>query len=209
MKNPRWAERLLAVIADIVVYDGTDELDVFGPVEVLRSAAEFGGDVAARIVTRTTQDSVMSAHGVRFSPDGVLGDQPCDVLIVTGGSWLARASVGAWGEVQRGELLTAVAAASARARITASVCTGTMLLAHAGLVGTRRATTHHTAWEELSATGAHVVPERVVDDGDLVTAGGVTSGIDLALWLVQREFGEALAEQVAQRMEYERFVPGS
>ena len=83
-----------------------------------------------------------------------------------------------------------------------------MLLAHAGLIGNRRAVTHHTAWEELSATGAQLVPERVVDDGDLVTAGGVTSGIDLALWLVQRELGEALAQQVADRMEYARFVPG-
>ena len=195
------------MIADIVVYDGTDEIDVFGPVEVLRSAAELGGDITARIVTRTAQDFVTSVHGVRFQPDGVLGDQPSDVLIVTGGSWLTRASVGAWGEVQRGELLTALAAASARTPITAGVCTGTMLLAHAGLIGNRRAVTHHTAWEELSATGAQLVPERVVDDGDLVTAGGVTSGIDLALWLVQRELGEALAQQVADRMEYARFVP--
>ena len=196
------------MIADIVVYDGTDEIDVFGPVEVLRSAAELGGDITARIVTRTAQDFVTSAYGIRFQPDGVLGDQPSDVLIVTGGSWLTRASVGAGGEVQRGELLTALAAASAQTRITASVCTGTMLLAHAGLIGNRRAVTHHTAWEELSATGAQLVPERVVDDGDLVTAGGVTSGIDLALWLVQRELGEALAQQVADRMEYARFVPG-
>lgn len=195
------------MIADIVVYDGTDEIDVFGPAEVLRSAAELGGDITARIVTRTAQDFVTSAYGIRFQPDGVLGDQPSDVLIVTGGSWLTRAPVGAWGEVQRGELLTALAAASARTPITAGVCTGTMLLAHAGLIGNRRAVTHHTAWEELSATGAQLVPERVVDDGDLVTAGGVTSGIDLALWLVQRELGEALAQQVADRMEYARFVP--
>jgi len=181
---------------------------VFGPVEVLRSAAELGGAVVARIVTRTAQDCVTSAHGVRFHPDGVLGDRPCDVLIVTGGSWLTRASVGAWGEVQRGDLLTAIAEASAQTRITASVCTGTMLLAHAGIIGTRRAVTHHTAWDELVALGAQLVPERVVDDGDLVTAGGVTSGIDLALWLVERELGEELAEQVADRMEYARFVPG-
>ncbi|HWO69000.1 MAG TPA: DJ-1/PfpI family protein [Umezawaea sp.] len=88
------------------------------------------------------------------------------------------------------------------------VCTGTMLLAHAGIIGSRRAATHHTAWDDLQATGATLVKDRVVDDGDLVTSGGVTSGIDLALWLVEREFGRDLAERTAERMEYPRAVPG-
>ena len=81
-----------------------------------------------------------------------------------------------------------------------------MLLAHAGIVESRRAGTHHTAWD-LRATGATLVKDRVVDDGDLVTSGGVTSGIDLALWLVEREFGRDLAQRTAARMEYPRAVP--
>jgi len=64
--------------------------------------------------------------------------------------------------------------------------------------------THHVALDELAESGAEVVDARVVDDGDLITAGGVTSGIDLALTLVDREFGADLAEQVETTMEYDR-----
>lgn len=195
------------MIANIVVYDGTDDLDVFGPLEVLRSAADYGADITTSVVTRQPQQTVTTAHGVRFEPDGVLGNGSCDLLMVTGGSWGTRSEVGAWGEYQRGQLLESLAKASDGAAITAGICTGTMLLAHAGLVGDRRASTHHTAWEDLTATGAQLVTDRVVDDGDLVTSGGVTSGIDLALWLVQREFSQELADRVARRMEYPRFTP--
>jgi len=112
------------------------------------------------------------------------------------------------GEVQRGDWLPLLADAAKCAKVVAGVCTGTMLLAHAGIIGSRRAATHHTAWDDLQATGATLVKDRVVDDGDLVTSGGVTSGIDLALWLVEREFGRDLAERTAERMEYPRAVPG-
>jgi transcriptional regulator GlxA family with amidase domain len=79
-----------------------------------------------------------------------------------------------------------------------------MILAAAGLTDGRPATTHHAAIEDLRATGARIVDARVVDDGDLLTAGGVTSGLDLALWLVEREAGPALAQRVAEDLEHER-----
>jgi transcriptional regulator GlxA family with amidase domain len=129
------------------------------------------------------------------------------VVLVPGGSWRARRPVGAWGEVQRGDWLPLLADAAARGAVMGSVCTGAMLLAHAGVIGGRRATTHHDAWEDLAATGATLVKERVVDDGDLVTAGGVTSGIDLALWLVERFVSPELADGVAGAMEYPRTRP--
>ena len=68
----------------------------------------------------------------------------------------------------------------------------------------RPATTNRDVLDELAAAGAEVVRERVVDDGDLVTAGGVTAGIDLALWLVERDFGRELADGIARGMEYQR-----
>lgn len=129
------------------------------------------------------------------------------MLVVTGGGWAARAETGAWGEVQRGDLMPLLVQARRTTPLVTGVCTGTMLLAHAGLIGTRRATTHHRAWADLEATGATVVRERVVDDGDLVTSGGVTSGIDLALWIVEREISPDVADRIAERMEYAR-VPG-
>src|SRR6188768_3950313 len=79
------------------------------------------------------------------------------------------------GEVQRGDWLPLLADAAKCAKVVAGVCTGTMLLAHAGIIGSRRAATHHTAWDDLQATGATLVKDRV-DDGDLVTSGGVASG---------------------------------
>ena len=106
--------------------------------------------------------------------------------------------------VERGDLPRAIAERHAAGALVASVCTGAMLLAAAGLLEGRPATTHHTALADLRAAGAHVVEARVVDDGDVVTAGGVTSGLDLVLWLVERHLGPALAVAAERELEYER-----
>jgi len=79
-----------------------------------------------------------------------------------------------------------------------------MLLAAAGLLKNRPATTNRGAFEELAATGAQVVPARVVDDGDIITAGGITSGFDLTLWLVERFISSEAAHMLEGRLEYER-----
>ena len=198
-----------SVRVDIVVYDGLDEMDALGPLEVLRSAAAAGAEVDARLVTHVEQPHVKGAYGLTFTPDGVWEPSASEIVLVPGGGWAARAPVGAWGEYERGDLLPLLARAARSARIVMGVCTGTMLLAHAGVVGSRRAATHHTAWSDLEATGAQLVKDRVVDDGDLITSGGVTSGIDLALWLLERECTAELAERVAWRMEYERARPAN
>jgi transcriptional regulator GlxA family with amidase domain len=78
-----------------------------------------------------------------------------------------------------------------------------MLLARAGITADRPAMTHAGAIDDLRESGAEVVDARVVDDGDLVTSGGVTSGLDLAFHLVRREFGDEIADAVAERMEYD------
>jgi transcriptional regulator GlxA family with amidase domain len=197
----------MTTLIDIVVFDGLDELDALGPMEVFRTADDLGGGLRARLVSRLPQDLVTCGHGLRFVPDGVFEPGAADILVVPGGGWSTRAETGAWGEVQRGDLLGPIRVGAASARITAGVCTGTMLLAHAGLVGARRAATHLSARADLAAAGAVVVPERVVDDGDLVTSGGVSSGIDMALWLVERECGGELADRVATHMEYPRTRP--
>ena len=195
------------MLIDIVVYDGLDEMDALGPLEVLRSAGKLGAELRARLVTRRRQPVVQGSYGLRFVPDDVYQPGQADVVLVPGGAWAARAERGAWGEVQRGHWLPLLADAARTTSIMAGVCTGTMLLAHARVVGDRRAGTHHTAWPDLAATGAKLVKDRVVDDGDLITSGGVTSGIDLALWLLEREFATDLADQVATRMEYTRARP--
>jgi transcriptional regulator GlxA family with amidase domain len=192
---------------DIVVYEGVDELDAIGPLEVLRSAAKFGADLSVRLVARDSSEIVTGSFGLQFRPDAVYQPGEADITIVTGGAWIARGDVGAWGEVQRGDWLPLLAETQRHGKVLAGVCTGTMLLAHAGVIGNRPATTHHAAWDDLVATGATLVKERVVDDGDLITCGGVTSGIDLALHLVAREFSSDLAAKVADRMEYPMPLP--
>jgi len=190
---------------DVPVYDGFDEMDALGPLEVLRSAERNGADFRTRLVTRTPQPQVTASYGLRFLPDDVYSPG-ADLLIVPGGGWAARSEHGAWGEVRRGAWLPLLADAAEHA-VMAGVCSGTMLLAHAGVVGSRRANTHHTARDDLAATGARLVTDRVVDDGPLITAGGVSSGIDLALWVVERFATRELADRVAARMEYARTRP--
>ena len=93
------------VLIDILVFDGLDEIDAWGPAEVFRSAGKRGSDMETRLVTRQAQDTVLGAYGLRFVPDGVFEPGAADVLVVPGGGWAARDEAGAWGEVQRGDLL--------------------------------------------------------------------------------------------------------
>ncbi len=88
------------------------------------------------------------------------------------------------------------------ARLKVSVCTGALLLGAAGFLEGRRATTHPNAYRELERYCGTVVPERVVDEGDVITARGVSSAIDLGLHVVQRLAGDAARERVAAQMDY-------
>jgi transcriptional regulator GlxA family with amidase domain len=199
---------------DVLLYDGFDELDGIGPYEVFDYAMDFAGEGderagRVRYVTLEARDSVIASHGTRVGVDGVLadpgsGDAP-DLLVVPGGGWSARdEEASAWAEAQKGDVPRALAGHHAAGTRIASVCTGSMLLAEAGVTDGRRAVTHASAIEELRESGAEVVDARVVDDGDLLSAGGVTSGIDLALYVVEREFGAEVADRVATVIEYER-----
>ncbi|SDM35690.1 DJ-1/PfpI family protein [Halogranum gelatinilyticum] len=190
----------------ILLYEGFDELDAIAPYEVFQTASALGADLSARLVTLDRVDEVTASHGLRVGVDGTLDpetDRP-DVLVVPGGGWNTRSEAGAWAEAERGVVPDAAATLHAAGVTVASVCTGGMLLARAGLTDRRPAVTHASAVDDLRESGANVVDARVVDDGDLLTAGGVTSGLDLALHLVER-FGDAeTAERVATEIEYDR-----
>jgi transcriptional regulator GlxA family with amidase domain len=86
----------------------------------------------------------------------------------------------------------------------ATVCGGSLALAMAGLIEGRHAVTHHLGMDVLEATGVHAVQARIVDDGDLISAGGVTSGLDLGLHILEREFGPRIAHAVETLFEHER-----
>lgn len=185
---------------DIVLYQGFDEVDAIAPFEVLRNA---GFD--ARLVTLDGSGPVTGSHGAVIEPHGALDDQNADLVLVPGGGWNDRSEQGAWGEAQRGELPNRLRQLHDDGTALAAVCTGGMLLAAAGILEDRPATTHHGAHQDLENAGAQLVSDaRVVDDGDVLTCGGVTSGIDLALWITERERGREIADAVAREMEHER-----
>lgn len=187
--------------AEIILFDGFDDLDAFGPNEVLRRVIAAGGDLSLDFVTVDGATSVQSVYGLTVATRPIGAP---DLLLVPGGGWLARAEHGAWAEVERGAIPAAIAKAHARGAVIATICTGALLAGAAGILRGRHATTHHGAIADLRAAGAEIIPARVVDDGDIITSGGVTSGRDLALWLVERFFSPAVAVEIEGQLEYER-----
>ncbi|MDI3423835.1 DJ-1/PfpI family protein [Streptomyces luteolus] len=183
-----------------VLYDGVEEQDFAGHIEVLGIAGE--DLVAQSFVHVEGGRRVRTAAGMEIRCRDTWSPRSADVIIVPGagygdGSGLDR-------EIRRGVLPRALASAPRKGLVLGAVCTGTMLLAAAGLTDRRRCTTHHIALDDLRRQGGRVVGGRVVDDGDLVTCGGVTSGIDLGIWLLERYFGADLAVHAEKVLEYER-----
>jgi transcriptional regulator GlxA family with amidase domain len=183
---------------EILIYDGFDELDAIGPFEVL-------SPMAPRLVTLEPAASVTASHGLTLTPHGTLSAAP-GLLVVPGGGWVARNEhAGTYAEYERGVIPAAIAARHARGTVVASVCTGAMLLAKAGLLDGRPAVTHHAALDDLRDYGIDVRADaRWVDAGDVLTAGGVTSGIDLALHLLERFEGLEVADAAARLLEHPR-----
>jgi transcriptional regulator GlxA family with amidase domain len=186
---------------EMLVFDGVDEMDVMGPFEVW-SLAAGRSDLEVALVGLDGPVEVTGMHGLQFKAPEGLGTP--NAVFVPGGGWLNRAERGSWAEARRGVLPARLAELAPRLDWIGSVCTGSMLLAEAGLVKGRPATTNRNAWDEFESFGPVLKKNRVVDDGDLVTAGGITAGIDLALRIVERELSPELADRVARSMEYTR-----
>ncbi|KJY44404.1 AraC family transcriptional regulator [Streptomyces sp. NRRL S-444] len=186
------------------MYDGVEELDFAAPYEVF-SAARFFTDraVDVRYVTTTGPGVVTAAYGTRVEVEHAWAPRSADILLVPGGGYGRQDGPGVWAEIRGGTLPRNLAAAVRPGLTVSAVCTGAMLLAAAGLTGNRPCTTHHKARPDLEKQGGLLKNARVVDDGDLVTAGGITSGLELALWLVRRELGADAATGVEAMLEYE------
>ena len=194
-------ENLTLPITEIVVFDGFDDLDAIAPLEILVAAG-----FPARVVRPAAHPStVRSAHGLVLEVTGVLGKAP-GLVVVPGGGWLDRGA-GVRDQCE-GALPASVAALHDAGTVIASVCTGAMLLARAGLLTGRPAVTNRQALDDLVAAGADVRgAARVVDDGSVVTAGGPAAGIDLAIRLVARFAGEDAGRAAAARLEHEPVGP--
>jgi transcriptional regulator GlxA family with amidase domain len=180
----------------ILVYDGVTLLDVAGPAEVFKEANRFGADYDIVLLSPTGAD-VTTNLGVRIAADGALSPEPAvDTLLVAGSDRFPRARVPA-------DLADAVRTPAAAAGRVASICTGAFVLAAAGLLDGKRATTHWKVAHELAARHptSRVEPDAIyVRDGTTYTSAGVTAGIDLALALVEEDHGPDVARDVARAL---------
>lgn len=201
--------------AQLVLFDGFDPLDVIAPFEVLAAGSESaGGTITVELVSAEGPRPVVGGTlGLTLQATAALDPTKPGFVVVPGASGpldgdpdegaetipvlLARFAQSGAAELLRRALDNPEV-------VVATVCGGSLALAMAGLIEGRHAVTHHLGMDVLEATGVVPVAARVVDDGDLVTAGGVTSGLDLALHLLERTFGPQIALAVEQLFAYER-----
>jgi transcriptional regulator GlxA family with amidase domain len=186
----------------ILLYEGVQSLDVTGPLEVFDAARQLqeqrgGRGYRVALVARERRP-LRTSSGLTILPDAVLGDAPrqLDTLIVPGGSGQLEAAAEA-------DTIEWIARTSARAARTASVCTGAFLLASAGVLDGRRATTHWAFASRLAREHPRVSvdPEPIyVRDGDVWTSAGVTAGIDLALAMVEQDHDRDAALLIARHL---------
>jgi transcriptional regulator GlxA family with amidase domain len=203
LDRPRQGCDAAGMHAEILLFDGFDELDAMGPWEILSGLAAVRDDVEARFVTLEGARAVRASHGSVVGAHQALSERP-DLLVIPGGGWMDQAPEGAWTEALRGEIPAAIAARHGAGTTIASVCTGALLVARGGILDGRAATTNRGALDDLRDAGVEVIEARVVDDDDILTAGGPTCGIDLALHIVEREFGADWAEGAAREIHYDR-----
>jgi transcriptional regulator GlxA family with amidase domain len=189
----------------IYVFDEVEVLDFAGPFEVFSTASRVArrvDPVAAPPFTVTlVADCVRTVHargGLRFAADAGFADHPpFDVLLVPGGDVSA--------ELERAPVIDWIATVARNVPLTASVCTGAFLLAKAGLLAGRRATTHWEDANDLRRQFSSIKVEKEVpwvDEGNIVTSAGISAGLDMSLHLVARLVSSELAERTARQMDY-------
>jgi transcriptional regulator GlxA family with amidase domain len=185
-----------------LVYPGLTVLDLIGPLEVFSSARQYLPTPFRVVVAGETLSAVETDTPVKLTPDVTLAEvrRPFGVIVPGGG----RPALAAMGN--RG-LTAYLVEAAEDAAFVGSVCTGALILAAAGLLEGRRATTHWAYVPVLERFGAQYVAERWVEDGKFITAAGVSAGIDMALHLLARLAGDDVAKRTQVDIEYEPQPP--
>jgi cyclohexyl-isocyanide hydratase len=180
----------------MLIFSRMTQLDVTGPDEVLARLP----DTAVELVARTLAP-VRTDRGMQIVPSTTYADcLPLDVIMVPGGP-------GQQDLMEDEQALSFLRRQAAQARYVTSVCTGSLVLAAAGLLKGKRATCHWAAIDNLALLGAIPVSEHVVVDGNVITGAGVTSGIDFALRLAAILDGEQVAREIQLQIEYDPDPP--
>jgi len=181
-----------------VLYEGLTTLDLIGPLDVMSRWPGYESVTVATEIGLKRNDN----GTIALMADRSLTDVPNPaVIVVPGGTEGTRVAA------QDQQLLSWLRDAKLHADVVTSVCTGALILGAAGLLDGRPATTHWSSYEELGSYGAIVTSQRVVDDGDIVTGAGVSAGIDMALSLTAREFGDDMAQLLQLAIEYDPQPP--
>jgi cyclohexyl-isocyanide hydratase len=176
----------------MLLYPGFTQLDLTGPYEILRRM----DGARIHLLWKTLDPVVAEGGGLSFTPSVTLDEAPAlDVLFVPGGP-------GQIPLMDDSEVLHFLARVGAEARYVTSVCTGSLVLAAAGLLQGYRAACHWLWREDLALLGVEVASERVVHDRNRFTGGGVTAGVDFALALVAELAGESEAHRIQLQVEY-------
>jgi len=180
----------------MVLFPDLTQLDLTGPYEV------FSRMPRSRVLLiAESLEPVRSDKGLALLPDVTFADAPAlDILCVPGGNGVLAA-------MQNEPLIQFLRQQGQTARYVTSVCTGSLLLAAAGLLDGYRATTHWLSLELLAMLGVETVKERVVIDRNRITGGGVTAGIDFGLVIAAQLFGERVAREIQLMMEYNPAPP--
>jgi len=193
----------------IVVFDDAEELDFVGPWEVFCSAGMMiergeapGAQPLKAVLIAEKAGPVRCAKGMRVLPDSTFADAPpLDLVLVPGGMGTRR-------EANNQGMLAWLREIAPRCRFVTSVCTGALLLHEAGISRGRRVATHFNFVEQLRARGANVLTNvRYVEDGNLISAAGVSAGIDMSLWLVGQLVDPKFARKVQRWIEYDPKPP--
>ena len=180
----------------LLLFPNVTQLDMTGPYEVF---IKFP-DAKVHLLWKTL-DPVTAAGGMRLLPSATLADCPqLDLVCVPGGAGMNAL-------LNDDEVLDFLRRQASGARYITSVCTGSLVLGAAGLLRGRKATTHWMSLPMLAAFGCEPVAERVVVDGNIVTGGGVTAGIDFALTVAGELLGAEAAERIQLGMEYDPHPP--
>ena len=184
----------------IYIYDQAEVLDFSGPFEVFSTATRVspGDDPFNVFLVAESTNTITARAGYRVLPDYGFNDHPqIDVLIVAGGVYTE--------EIKKPQVIKWISHQADSASIVASVCTGAFLLAKAQFIHAQQVTTH---WEDIAdlksmfPTLQVIQGVRWVDQGKIITSGGISAGIDMSLHLVDRLYGRALAEKTARQMEF-------
>ena len=181
----------------IMLYDQFTALDAIGPLEVLSSVPGARVRFVAEHAGTITNDTVILTVTVDTTLDAL--PHP-DVIVVPGGPGCVAAA-------KNERLLAWLRAAHETSRWTTSVCTGSLVLGAAGLLQGLQATTHWGSFSELAAFGATYVRQRFVVQGRIITAAGVSAGIDMALWLARELADEPMARTIQLAIEYDPAPP--